>query len=305
MGGKNTKRAAQRVVPDDLESVVREALAAQPGLKATAAAMKSVLPVSHRDFAKEAQTLLLGLAERGQIHAYRKGKATLHFAREPMGEVESAALKALTGGALGKDALRQAVFKAAPGFEILLDDWVKQALSRGILFSHPKLPGSKEARFGREPELGVSLGPALTALRKALVKTDAQKVPRALVAEWLLQELHLPEERRGGATPAVEGNGHSANGGSHSQQRTAFLTALGALAAEHPRQALLSVKDLRARLPFPKEQFDGLALELMQAGAISLHHHDHATALAEADREALVRDSRGNHFIGIAQKRGT
>jgi hypothetical protein len=78
------------------------------------------------------------------------------------------------------------------------------------------------------------------------------------------------------------------------------LNALRQLEQESPRGALLSVRELRARSDLDKPRFDRAALELAGQGLVSLHAHDHAGALAESERRALIEDVRGVHYVGIA-----
>lgn len=79
-----------------------------------------------------------------------------------------------------------------------------------------------------------------------------------------------------------------------------MLNALYQLEQDSPRGALLSVRELRARSVLDKASFDRAALELAGLGRVSLHAHDHAGALAESERRALIEDVRGVHYIGIA-----
>jgi hypothetical protein len=78
------------------------------------------------------------------------------------------------------------------------------------------------------------------------------------------------------------------------------LKALRQLEQDSPPGALLSVRELRARSNLDKPSFDRAALELAGQGCVSLHAHDHARALAEAERGALIEDARGVHYVGIA-----
>jgi hypothetical protein len=71
-------------------------------------------------------------------------------------------------------------------------------------------------------------------------------------------------------------------------------------AADRPG-ALLSIKNVRRRAGLPKEEFDAAALELQSQGRLVLHYHDFPASLSSADRDAMVRDSRGNYYIGVAR----
>lgn len=83
----------------------------------------------------------------------------------------------------------------------------------------------------------------------------------------------------------------------------AFFAALDRVAARSPRDALHLVRQVRAELPgVPKAAFDRMALELARSDRILMHHHDYASSLTPAEREALVTDGRGTHYIGMARR---
>jgi hypothetical protein len=67
--------------------------------------------------------------------------------------------------------------------------------------------------------------------------------------------------------------------------------------------ALVSLSELRhaltAEIP-SKTAFDQAVLRLAATGRVALHHHDYPSSLNQEEREALVLDERGNHYVGIA-----
>jgi hypothetical protein len=82
-----------------------------------------------------------------------------------------------------------------------------------------------------------------------------------------------------------------------------FLAALDRVARRSPRDALHLVRVVRAELPgVSKEAFDRMALELARRDVVLMHHHDYAASLTPSEREALVTDGRGTHYIGIARR---
>ena len=295
--GKSSKSIKPRVVPDDLDAVVREALSTTPGLNG--AQLKKALPASYQQFAKEAAALVRELADRKEAHCFRKGKTDLFFLRDPIPVLDVAILHRLTETPLEKDALKRIASEFAPGHGIVFEEWLKRALARGALFEHTPA-SSKAKRYGTEPDTRKSFGP-LTALRKALGRMETQGISKTRIAHLLLRELGLPQpvaaEVGGQATPGSDG-------ATDTSWRAGFLSALRELAAENPREALLPVRELRARLALTKAQFDTLALGLMREGAISLHHHDHPASLTQSERDELVQDARGTYYIGIALRRG-
>jgi hypothetical protein len=287
-----SKTPKQRVVPEDLEAVVREALREAAGVKLSG--IKKTLPKPYQPFAKEAQKLAEELAHRGEVLLRKAGKTALLFARDPMTTLSQVLLPRLSAQPLSEAELKKVANELAPGHDALLKPWLKEQVGRAVLHQHGS---TKSKRFGTqpsEPDVKKMLSPALKSLKTVLTKTDKAAIPRKRIAELLLAELGIP------TTPMLSGNGASGNGATRGQ----FLSALTALMAENPREALLSVRQLRARLSFSKEQFDSIALELMRDGAISLHHHDYPASLAESERNELVQDARGTHYIGIAPRRG-
>ena len=293
MAGKSQSKAVKsRVVPEDLEAVVREAVRTTPGLKSSQ--VKKALPTPYQAFAKEAQGALRLLAERGEVYRALIGKTELFFRHDPRAALDEIVPQNLSREPLEKSTLKALVRELAPGHELIFDHWLTGALTRGLVFEHAPAPASKEKRYGNRPDVGKNLAPVLTALKKALLKTDEQGIPRHRIAEVLLRELGVSP-----GAPQTSSNGAPPNHSAHEQ----FLAGLRELAAANPRQALLSVRDLRARLALSKEQFDAVALDLMRDGLVSLHYHDHPASLPEAERSQLVQDGRGNYYIGIAPGR--
>jgi DNA-binding HxlR family transcriptional regulator len=67
--------------------------------------------------------------------------------------------------------------------------------------------------------------------------------------------------------------------------------------------ALVSLSELRHALQVEipgKTDFDREVLQLAEQGRVALHRHDYVSSLSQAERDALVLDQSGNHFIGIA-----
>jgi hypothetical protein len=290
------RAARRREVPADLEAIVREALAVSPGVRSTQ--LKKVLTAPYQPFAKEALGLARRLAAAGQIHVWRKGKTELFFPVEPLAELDRALLGRAWPGALTKDALKELASNEAPGYEVVVDDWLKRATASKRLYEHsPTVGGKGKKGYAAEPDLRKCLGPVLTALRKALLKTATLGVSNERVAQVLLAELEV-SPLTGASRPVAR------DGASSGATRQQFLGALNELVAEHPSQALLAVRDLRARLSLGKQEFDELALSLLSEGVITLHHHDHPASVPALERSQWVQDARGTHYLGIAPRRG-
>ncbi len=273
-------RAPPREVPRaELEAAVREALASSAGV--TPASLKKSLAKSYKKPEQDrAVALLRELAARDDVHRWSKGKKEVFFARDPIATLDSVVVEALAEGALTAAGLKSAVKARAPGHEELVAEWLKNAVARRVLFKQGN-------SYSREPDIRALLKKEIQDLQKAFQKLEALDIERDRVVEVLLEALDLPPVRR---TSSVNG----------APRTDRFLTALNDLAAENPRGALLSLRDLRSRVSMSKDEFDETALRLQREGAVSLHHHDHPLALSEAERAALVRDAQGEHYVGIA-----
>jgi hypothetical protein len=144
---------------------------------------------------------------------------------------------------------------------------------------------TRQDRPASSPNLRQLLRRTLAALERDLPALSAAQLSRSAVAAFLADQLAgLSDPSDGGAAAA----------------RAAVLNALRQLEQESPRGALLSVRELRTRSDLDKTSFDRAALELVGQGRVSLHAHDHAGALAESDRRALIEDVRGVFYVGIA-----
>lgn len=103
--------------------------------------------------------------------------------------------------------------------------------------------------------------------------------------------------------PSVSTKPTASKSASPIEQAATFRKALGAVTAENPAGALLSVRDVRARAALPKAVFDALALSFASKGLVTLHHHDFPTSLSATERAQLIEDGKGTFYIGIAARR--
>jgi hypothetical protein len=154
------------------------------------------------------------------------------------------------------------------------------------------------------PDLRRLLRRTLAALERDLPALRAAELSRPEVAAFLAEQLAglpLPSAaarvRGGSDSGETRVDRSSSDGGA---AHAAMLNALRQLEQDSPPGALLSVRELRARSELDKQSFDRAALELAGQGKVSLHAHDHAGVLAEAERRALIEDMRGVHYVGIA-----
>ena len=176
-------------------------------------------------------------------------------------------------------------------------------LSGKLVERAPTRVGRTQAH-ARKPDLPRLLRRTLAALERDLPALRAAELSRSAVTAFLAEQLAALSEPEapGAARRASEPSELQADtsSGARAAAQAALLDALRQLEQESPRGALLSVRELRPRTDLDKASFDRAALELAAQGRVSLHAHDHAAALPEPERCALIEDVRGVHYVGIA-----
>ena len=233
------------------------------------------------------------LARTGVVHRFAKGATEIFFRDDPIATLDRVVPELLRArGPLPTTALKQAVKSAAPGHDGLLGEWLKPALARGAIFEIAKPRKALSAEPPPPPDLRPLLEKPLGALRKQIAAAVAKGVSTSTIAEFLCRELGLDSAPRVAAVAEAPA--------SRAASREVFLEALRRFAADNPQGALLPVRELRARAGLGKQDFDATALALSREGVLVLHHHDHASALTEAEQQALVRDALGRHYVGVA-----
>jgi hypothetical protein len=228
----------------------------------------------------------LDLAAKGNLFKFGPKRTPVYFAHDPLDRLDSLAREHVSEP-VPKAQLKARLLEHAPGHKPVFEAWLKRALSNRLLFQHG---GKPRESYGREPDVDAILRPVLTSLRTALSKANELGIPRQRFADALLKEL-------GVSPPPADGTPRTG--------RSAFLSALARLASEESGTALLSVRKLRRRLDLSKEAFDALAVSLAREGVVSLHHHDYPSSLSPSERDELVLDTHGTHYVGIAPRGGT
>jgi hypothetical protein len=271
----------------ELASEIRRSLAEASWL--SAAALKKLLPRAQQADGLE---IARHLAAQGEIFRYSKGSKEHFFAHDPIAKLEVVVPALLASQALPERELKDSAEREAPGLSQLLPEWLKSAVARRVVFEHvstDKAKGKKPKTYSTQPDLRSLLAKSLTAIAKELEATDAANIPRESVLEFLASELGVKQARAAAPkSPEVRA------------LREPFLAALRRLAAKDGAGALLSVRQLRSESGIDKSAFDTTALALSREGAIVLHHHDHAASLPESERNLLIRDASGTHYVGIA-----
>jgi hypothetical protein len=275
-----------------LSRLVTEMVQAAPGI--TAARLKTAVAKRTRPQADEAVALARDLAARGELHRWTKAKTECFYPSDPLAALDAAARSALSPGAMTEPLLKQALKRSLPGHVALYATWRPGAVARQIVFPHEPPAESKHKLFGATADPRLILKPARAALAKCLPLLDRYGVGRDAAASVLLAELGVGH----GETPAT--SPHEARSGGGSAPRDAVLAAVRATAARQPQGALLRVSSVRSEAGLAKSDFDDAAMALYRDGTIVLHPHDYPTSLSQAERDALVRDESGTHYIGVA-----
>jgi hypothetical protein len=285
---------------DELRREVRRLLDEAAWLSATE--LKKRLPKSQ---ATDGLAIAHDLAARGELFRYAKGKTEHLFARDPIATLERLIPGLLDDGALPLSDLAAKLDRASPGLSQVLPEWLKRAVASGQVFEHARVangatkPKQKAAKtYSTRPDLRVLLKKSLAALTTDIKTTDASNVARDEVLRFIATELGVSQSARSSPVRAT-----AAKSSSETILRDAFLAALRRLADRNGKGALLPVRQLRAEAQLEKQIFDMTALALSREGAIVLHHHDHAGSLPEGEREQLIRDTNGTHYVGIALRR--
>jgi hypothetical protein len=235
------------------------------------------------------------LAREGTLHRFAKGATVeIFYSEDPIARLDQLVPELLRRqGPLNAQQLKKAVKEAAPHHDGVVSDWLKAALARNVIFQHP----GKAKTFVPDPpapDLKLLLKKPLAELEKLLAPLAAKGISREQIASFLRAELGVAEPDP--STVVVPTTGSRVGGTS----RDVFLAALRRFAADNPKGALLPVRELRARAGLAKQDFDTTALALSREGLLVLHHHDHAASLSEAEKNSLVRDTLGRHYVGVA-----
>lgn len=245
------------------------------------------------------------LARQGELYRIVKARTESFYRDDPVAALDRAVPELLRAqGPLGAAALKKAVKAALPGYDGFVSDWTKAAVARRVIYEC----GPPKA-FSAEPpalDVGKLLEKPLATFKRQLVALQKKGVALEVIAEHVLSALGLAPRPSTSPpagvapTPSSAAPPHATCARGTRASREIFLEALRRLAADSPEGALLPVRELRARAGLDKHDFDAAALALSKEGLLVLHHHDHPSALSEAEQNALVRDALGRHYVGVA-----
>ncbi len=110
------------------------------------------------------------------------------------------------------------------------------------------------------------------------------------------QQTKLPAKQQ---QPAQQRTASQAQGNPTDQ----MLSSLKDLEKSNSFDLVQSAGQWRKMSNLPKDQFDQTAMDLSRQGKITLHHHDAPHSLSPEDRDALIKDKNGNHYIGVATRK--
>jgi len=214
-----------------------------------------------------------------------------------------AILEALKTGGLAPTALQAKVKTSVPELTAKdLKDVLAELVAARTIYARRKRdkngkPTTTIERYvlgGPEPD--EFLSPVLTAWKAQCSEALAAGITEDQMLAALVTL--LPSKQ---VAPVEAGRAH---GPDVIEDGDAVLRGLRELVARDGAGALIPVRRLRAELRLAKEQFDAAVLQLYARDAIILHHHDYVGSLSTAERDALVIDKHGNHYVGVALRGG-
>jgi len=298
MATKRKAAVVRAVSEEELQNAVEAMVRRAPGL--SGADFKKELGKDYKGHEARALEIASELAKAKTLYRWSSAKKERFFVGDPFGELAKAVSDELQGGPLEEAELKGRLEARHRGYGDLLKDWLKGAIQRGDVYpAAPAAAGSKKKRIAREPDAGSLLKKVVSELQKVLATPAGQRVAKQRLLEVLAKELN--EEAPSAAPPPVA-TAMPRVVSSPDQERETFLQELQALAAQNPRNGLLLVSELRARIDLEKQRFDTLALELSRAGLVTLHHHDFPTSLSDSERRELIADGNGTYYLGIASR---
>lgn len=286
--------AAKRIVVpprvytnEELERVALDLIVQASGLASND--FKKVLAGDLKKADKTVVAAALRLSARRACFRWGSAKKMRFFTEDPFDALALAVKEALSGSPLTEAELKARVEAHHRGFSDLLKEWLKGALARGEVFTHPPAKGSKLKRYGNEPNVDGLLKNVIKQLKLVLASVAGQRIAKTRLLDAIAVELGLAP----GSTPAT------------TSAREHVLLGLYELSLESSVNGLLSLRELRARLPLDKPTFDRVVLELSRDEIVTLHHHDFPTSFSDSERDELVADDRGQYYVGIALRRAS
>ena len=174
------------------------------------------------------------------------------------------------------------------------------------LFEHPPLPKKKSTLFGsRPPAPEAYLKDVGTQLTKVVAQLEAAAVPRDELRRALVQLVEATGISFGTTTtPSTVATPPPDNREQPVHEESVDLVSLmSRIEPAADNGALVTARNLRRAANLEKSEFDRAVLDLARQGRLTLHRHDFATSLTEAERDELVTDGAGTFYVGMALRR--
>ncbi len=186
-----------------------------------------------------------------------------------------------------------------------------ELLMSGQIHQLPQQPGERAITFrSGTPDLVAYYGPAVSefAARARAITEQLQALHVPIEQCWAAIDELLDAELFTAGTLRTKPLAAATEPASEPPAaepdiRTCVLDWIAEATKLHRRGGLISVRELREAMletEPDKAAFDACILDLAQAGQLWLYRHDYAASLSPAEREALVRDTKGNYYNGVS-----
>jgi hypothetical protein len=206
-------------------------------------------------------------------------------------------LKALSGGPKAPNTLKEEVKRHLPGLPA--GDYAATLVDLVTAGSiHARHKRNKNGSPGKAVE-SYALGgpppdPFIEPVLALWVKMRSAGIAAGVKDATLVTAL-VDALRRNGV--AVSGSGGERSSGTDGEL---IMRGVQQLLEREGRGALIPIRKLRVAAALSKDRFDTAVLELYHTDQVILHHHDNVGNMSEAERNELVVDQYGNHYVGLA-----
>ncbi len=171
---------------------------------------------------------------------------------------------------------------------------IEKLLREGSIRELPAFIGGRTKRLSLRPPAPQDY--LQDAVEKIVKKLKPLGVPRGQILETARDYFRCPEAPAGDGEAPVKP-------AAPKDLFPILLERMTQIEPAAPSGALVYIKDLRRLMEFvipDKQAFDQTILNLAGKGRVALHRHDFPASLSEQERGHLVRDDRGNFYVGIA-----
>ena len=250
--------------------------------------LKSFLPKSGPVSPKQLPEVLDHLVSNGQVRSYRQSRTSCYWLPELEEQAERRIIEALEDLPLTPTELKGRYKSLLVGWpEAKRNEFQAHLLEEKRIHKVRALDG-RAILLSVRPQLNVRDYVKL-ALKLAVSKLAKKGVSEEQVWETVASLISSPGEMTETPPPV--------------NFEELILDRMQKIDSAAATGALVSLTDLRHSLKSEipgKSQYDQAVLHLARQGRVALHRHDYASSLSEQERNDLVADDQGNHYIGIA-----